>query len=259
MISAAGALWQKVLKKGGYEHHVFSLRDVSRLRSFSRIFKRIFKVIGLNPRIRPGRVFDFGFGGGIHLVQFALNNWECVGIDVSEEVLQRAQNFIKEIEKVSATDLKISLLAGDFFEYKPAKAEQYDLVYQVGVVEHFLDDAERLRALQKMFALSKPGGFVVSIVPSGIHPWRALMKEKNLGGYDIPEIDYNPELMMKELAQCGGRNIKVLPHNLGGYLRIKPGLIYKFIFYLLQLVPMSWLPARGAERHCGSFIGIAQK
>ena len=259
MTSAAGALWKKVLQKEGYEHHVFSLREVKKLKNFSRVFRRIFKTIGLNSRVKPGRVFDFGFGGGIHLVQFALNNWECAGIDVSEEVLKRAQNFIAEIEQVSGVRLKIKLLAGDFFEYLPSGNEQFDIVYQVGVIEHFLDDGERLKALQKMFEITKPRGFVLSIVPSGMHPLRQLMKEKNLGGYDIPEIDYTPELMADELEKCGGRKIAVLPHNLGGYLRMQPGLIYKIIFYLLQLIPLDWLPRKIAFRHCGSFIGIAQK
>jgi len=213
----------------------------------------------LNPGVKPGRVFDFGFGGGIHLVQFALNNWDCVGIDVSEEVLKRAQNFIAEIEKVSGANLKIKLLAGDFFEYLPSGNEQFDIVYQVGVIEHFLDENERLKALQKMFEITKPGGFILSIVPSGMHPLRQLMKEKNLGGYDIPEIDYTPELMAEELGKCGGRKITVLPHNLGGYLRLRPGLIYKIIFYLLQLASLDWLPKKIAFRHCGSIIGIAQK
>ena len=141
----------------------------------------------------------------------------------------------------------------------PSGNEQFDLVYQVGVIEHFLDEGERLKALQKMFEITGFGGFVLSIVPSGMHPLRQLMKEKNLGGYDIPEIDYTPELMVEELEKCGGRNIRVLPHNLGGYLRMRPGLFYKIIFYLLQLIPLDWLPRNIAFRHCGSFIGIAQK
>ena len=74
----------------------------------------------------------------------------------------------------------------------------------------FLDDKERINVLKKMFLMTKKNGYIVSIVPSGMHVFRKKMKEFNLGGYIIPEIDYTDVLMFKEMKMCGGEEIVIL-------------------------------------------------
>jgi len=256
--------WQKALQEEGYEHHLRDFQDCQKLKKFSRLWRRIFKITKIDPiasqKLR--KVCEVGCGGGKHLIPFALNSWQSVGIDCSKEVLERAANFSKEVSRVCRQNILIELILGDFLTYRPKEKEEFDLVYQIGVLEHFLDTEERLLALKKMFKITKPGGYVISIVPSGIHPLRAKMKKENLGGYNIPEIDYSPELISQELKNCGGKEIQIFGHNIFNYIFLK-GSEFKFfkkIFYLVwQAIPLSILPKKFVYRHSDALIGITKK
>lgn len=255
--------WQEALRESGYEHETLREGDYVRLKKFPRVWCRVFRALGLKPE-ELRRVFEAGCGGGKHLVPFALSGVECTGLDFSREVLARAGQYVDEVRALCKVSLDVNFIKNDFLTYKPEKTAIYDLVFHVGVIEHFCDDAERLTFLKNMFNLARHGGYVVSIVPSGTHPLRLKMKELKLGGYGIPEVDYTPDNMREELVNCGGMNVKVLPHNIFGYLLIDNScgivkFLQKLFFYSFQLIPAGFLPYNFAVRHAGALIGIARK
>lgn len=233
------------------------------MRKFSRVWRRILKHISEGILSAEDKsVFEFGCGGGKHLVQFLLNGWTAAGIDSSPEVLKRAENYLSQVKRACGFRKDFYLTLGDFLDYK--SENRYDIVFNVGVIEHFIDDFEREGALKKMFALAGEDGYIISIVPAGIHPLRRKMKEKRLGGYGIPEIDYAPEIMENEIRRCGGKNISVLPHNIMGYRLIddKKGFLRAvdlLLYYIFQIIPVVFLPKSFAYRHAMTLIGIAQK
>lgn len=254
--------WEDALKSQGYEHSIKNKDDCRRIKKFSRVWRRILKYIPENIRSAENKsVFEFGCGGGKHLAQFLLNGWQIAGIDCSPEVLRRAQNYLQEVKQVCECRKNFDLIYGDFLDYE--NNSQYDIVFNSGVIEHFLNDGEREKALKKMFEIAKNGGYVISIVPSGMHPIRQKMKEEKLGGYGIPEVDYTPEIMENEMRRCGGKDILVLPHNIMGYRAIddKKGvliLIDLFLYYIFQIIPAGFLPKWFAYRHAMTLIGIAK-
>lgn len=255
--------WKEALKDTGYEHDELGEGDCKKLRRFSRVWRRIFRFTKLKPN-ESLSVFEAGCGGAKHLIPFALSGAKCTGLDFSPEVLKRAQAYINEVEKFCGQKLNIELTEGDFLNYKSTDPNSYDLVFHSGVIEHFLDDAERLTFLKNMFTLARPGSYVISIVPSGTHPLRRRMKNEKLGGYGISEIDYNPENMREEFERCGGKDIQILPHNIFGYLLVLDStgikkIIQKLFFYFFQLIPVVFLPYNFAVRHSGTLIGIAKK
>ncbi|MDP3052553.1 MAG: class I SAM-dependent methyltransferase [bacterium] len=259
------AAWCEFLKEKGYEQHISKKGDYRKVRNFSRVWRRIFREIKLNPFFRNDlNIFEVGCGGGGQLMMFALNGWKCVGLDCSEEVLKRAGNYIQEASAIRKEDLNITLICEDFLNYKPSGGLKFDVVFHVGVLEHFLDESERLMFLKKMFDLSKPGGYIISIVPSGIHPLRQKMRQFKLGGYNIPEIDYNPSLITKEFKECGAEDIKILPHNILGYFLIDNknfiiNALRRIIYYFFQIIPSSGVPFNFALKHASTLIGIAKK
>lgn len=257
--------WRTGLEKTGYEHHVSDKRECEKLRRFSRVWRRVFKQIKLSPFLgNNSNIFEVGCGGGKHLMMFALNGWKCVGLDCSREVLERAKNYMREASDICKKNLDVNLICEDFLDYNPPGNLKFDVVFQVGVLEHFLDESERLAFLKKMFVLLKPGGYMISIVPSGVHPIRQKMKQLKLGGYDIPEIDYTPSLMKTELEKFDYQKIEVLPHNIFGYFLIdnRGGFLrtaMKIFYYLFQIIPVGILPYNFAARHASILISIAEK
>lgn len=256
--SNVAQMWKQELASGGYEGRVTNWFEYLNAIRLTRTWKKIFKVV----KLKPGTlVFEFGCGGGKHLVPLAARGYRCFGIDCSKEVIERCKNFIHDAEKYSKGNLNINIYEGDFASFN--LNETYDLVFNFGVIEHFLDRKERISLLKKMFNICKSGGYVVSVVPSGVHPLREKMKTKKLGGYSIPEIDYSPELMIQEMKEVGAEDIKVLPHNLFGYLLIDNKVsfltrIFNKSFYLfLQLLPE--FMTRRAFKHSFSLICIGRK
>ena len=190
---------------------------------------------------------------------------ECVGIDVSEAVLARARNYLEEIHQVCGLELNVTLMVKDLYDVDLSEmGGLFDLVFNFGVIEHILDDSARLRFLEKKYALTREGGYIVSIVPNGSHPLRNKMRQYNLGGYNIPEIDYNEHLMAEEFKAVGAKDITILAHNLFSYLLIENKNLFidslKKLSYLgMQAVPWSLLPPAFAYRQAGDLIGIARK
>jgi len=255
--------WVQELKDEGYEYHVRKAGDCRQLKP-SRVLNRILRQAQLRD-LKKVRVLEVGCGGGIQLAKLAALGCECTGIDISEEVLARAENFFKEIHNVCGLKLEIKLIAGDFYDLDQSKiGGLFDLVFNFGVIEHILNDAERLSFLKKKYELAKEGGYIVSMVPNGSHPLRKKMRAMKLGGYNIPEIDYDQHLMEEEFRAIGAKEIKILPHNLFGYLMIEKNnltsdLLYKIFYLGMQVVPWPILPQKLCYRHANSLIGIARK
>ena len=86
------------LKNEGYEHHVREAKDCRQL-ELSRVWKRIFKATQL-PKSTKLRILEVGCGGSLQLAKLASLGCECIGIDVSKEVLARAENYFNEIRTV---------------------------------------------------------------------------------------------------------------------------------------------------------------
>src|SRR3989442_2768821 len=120
-----------------------------------------------------------------------------------------------EAERLSGRRLSIRLHHGDFLDFR--SDEPHELVFNFGVIEHFLDDDERRRAVARMFSLCAPEGHVVSVVPSGTHPLRARMRAEGLGGYRVPEMDYTPALLEAEMRAAAPSYVRYIPHNPFGY------------------------------------------
>jgi SAM-dependent methyltransferase len=255
--------WVKELRDEGYEYHIRAPKDCRQLK-LSRVWHRIFKETQLSKSGKL-RILEVGCGGGIQLAKLAAMGCECVGIDVSREVLARAENYFGEIRGVCGQELDIKLIAADFYDVGQTElGGGFDLVFNFGVIEHILDESARLKFLQKKYELTKDGGYIVSMVPNGYHPLRDKMKRMNLGGYNIPEIDYDQHLMEEEFKAIGAKQIIILPHNLFIYLLIERknlviDLLKKLIYLGVQVAPWAFLPQGFCYRHAGSLIGIGRK
>lgn len=258
--------WVKALENSGYEHHVKGIWQRIKIKRFSRIWRIIFKRLKYDFLDVKGKksCFEVGCGGGIHLASFVANGWNCVGLDCSKEVIERAKNYLDEVMVSFRCDTSVKFIAADFFDYNPGPGESYDLVFHAGVLEHFIDDKERQFFLNKMFSLAKPGGYVISLVPSGVHLLREKMRKEGLGGYFIPEIDYSPEIIKSEFEASGAKKVIIFPHNLFNYLVMDdyPKLekfFRKSVYYLFQLFPKFLFTDKFLFRHSTTLVGIAQK
>lgn len=230
-----------------------------RILRLSRAWRRILRHLRIVP---PGPVLEAGCGWGARIIPLARRGFRVTGIDCSLAALREGQRIIRTLPPDADFRGKVSLVCGDFLE--GCLRGGFALVFHQGVAEHYLAEEDRLAFLSGMFALAAEGGYVVAVVPSGVHPCRRRFKEEKLGGYDIPEIDYSPAALRAEAEKCGGSEVAVLPHNIMGYLEALPAgplrrRARRAVYLLFQLIPPGWLGRSFRERHAYSFICIARK
>ena len=254
--------WRAELRDTGYETPRVGARDCARMLLLSRVWRRVLRHTALG-RSHDVTALEFGVGGGDQLVPLYMRGWQCVGVDCSADVVRRAEEYVRRVEARCRPKGAINFVVADFLEF-PVAGKGFDIVFQFGVLEHFLDDAERSSYLGKMFEQTRPGGWVVSYVPNGLHPARRRQKEQHLGGYNIPEIDYTAASAASELIGCRGEAVTVLPHNLFGYLLLTQdsGLHNRLrrMAYLLAQTPLSLLlPRQVKERHAYWLLCFARK
>ncbi|MFC1490475.1 class I SAM-dependent methyltransferase [Candidatus Latescibacterota bacterium] len=256
------ARWINELKEKGYEPPVINGWSRFRIKYLSRTWRRILKECGLK-RNSGMKALEFGVGGGEQLVPLYANGWNCVGIDCSEDVIERGTQYVKSVNTLFPDCGSIEFQTMDFLDFNQ-KNDLFDITFQFGVLEHFLNEDERKKYLRKMFDCTRPGGFIISCVPNGRHYYRTEQRSKNLGGYNIPEIDYSADLMKREFEQCGASAIKVLPLNLFGYLNIIPApfpvnRLLSVIYVIFQFPLFEYLPFTFREKHAYLLAAIAQK
>ncbi|MEK7476861.1 MAG: methyltransferase domain-containing protein [Candidatus Coatesbacteria bacterium] len=261
-MSSAAARWRRALKSGGYDAPPVTRLTGLRFAVLSRAWRRILRHTGLG-RTGAVRALEVGCAGGQQCIRLFANGWHCVGLDLSPEVIGRARLYARRVKQVLAPRGSMRFVVGDFMTWRPP-ARRFDLVFHVGVLEHFLDRRRRLAFLRRMFLMARPGGWVMSMVPNGLHVMRAEQRRKGLGGYNVPEIDYSSRLVAREMEQCGAAHVEVLHHNVFGYLRIKPsrGLMKPArlaAYGLLQAFPWRVMPRAFLDRHAYWLIGLGRK
>ncbi len=262
MNGTTGLLWQEALREGGYEHHAPLKSDYHKAKRFTRCWRKILGIIGLTPSsLKNMSILEVGCGGGYQLAQFAVNGCLCVGIDCSQEVLKRADGYISELLGFSKEELDIKFICEDILKFDQFD-EQFDIVFQFSILEHFLEKRDRLNVLSKMFKMTKPGGWIISLVPNGIQPLRGKMKENKLGGYNIPEVDYDAESLSSEMNTVEEGQVLVVPHDIFGYLGIINDMFYVpriLFYYLFQLVPIFLISKEYVFKHSQVLIAIKRK
>jgi len=248
--------WEALLSEGDAYHR--NTDDPGELRRCSRMTRKLrffLRQTGLRP---PADVFEFGCGNGNQLIPLALAGYRCTGVDVSERALKNMTDSLAVLGKMLGRKLFIEAVHADFINCRPEGL--FDLVFHVGVLEHFLDTHTRHSYLLHMFDLARPGGHVVHAVPNGVHPLRALQRSQRWS-YEVPEMDYSVESLAEELVSCGGQEVRVFPWNMYGYELIRPQVPIwrKMRYYAWQLLPFEWLPRRLSSVEGYWLAGFARK
>jgi SAM-dependent methyltransferase len=113
----------------------------------------------------PGRLLDLGCGTGRLCLHFAAKGYECVGVDLSDEMLARAKDNLHApavppaaryaVRYVAANVADPDLLAGETFDYAAC------LFSTLGMVR---GAENRVRVVANAFRLLRPGGrFVLHV------------------------------------------------------------------------------------------------
>ncbi len=155
------------------------LYDPKKKSLFSRIeefaintyFSDVFvKAILSASKIKSGKIFEPGSGGGMACAKFAQKGFEIISMDLSENALKKG----KELFNFLSLDGKFTL--GDLFNL-PIKNNQFDVVFNQGVMEHFrLAKMDAPAGVKEMMRVLKKDGTLVILVPAYFSPLYFIYK-----------------------------------------------------------------------------------
>lgn len=260
MTSKVADQWVQVLGEESWDDDIHDAREYARRTQLARLWDRIVDVRQLAPN---ARILEVGCGSGNQLVPFAARGFQTTGLDVSPAALERFRKILAGLNRFRSKSLPVSLLQGDFVQMRPTDA--FALVFSFGVIEHFLDRAERLEFLRHMLDWTSPGGVSVNFVPNGMQPLRQEMRERKLGGYNIPEIDYSIQSLGQDMHDAGWINPRVLPLDLFAYRLVLPTSsmlerpFYRTLNLLFKILPQRFLSPAFGERHAYLLASVAER
>lgn len=252
--------WVEVLEKEKWDDEIQSAADYARYTRLPRWWKWVYDLERLP---HSAKILEVGCGSGAQLIPLAARGFQTTGIDVSPDALERFRKILAGLNKFRSEPLPVTLQGGDFAQVQPIP--EFAIVFSFGVIEHFLNRDERLEFLRQKFRWTAPGGVCISCVPNGRHPLRQLMREKKLGGYNIPEIDYSVETMCQDMRDAGFVNPRVVPWEPFGYRlvltppRTATWKSYRALNLLFKVIPQNLLPLSFRERHAYILSSVADK
>ena|GEM_PF-2752617 len=164
------------------------------------------------PGFSGGKILDVGCGHGMMMEHFRRSGNQVYGIDITSQSIQH--NLLQGLTALEADARRI-----------PFKDGTFDLVYSLGVIEHF-DDTQT--ALHEQVRVCKPGGCVVAVVPILVTPLcpAAIGFELVARPEHSLQVTYGKAYTKSKLAgmlaAAGCREIRVEPYYGSAFLRALP-------------------------------------
>ena len=118
-------------------------------------FQTLEEVIG---KLKNKQILDVGSGTAIASAYFAQMGAEVTLIDISKKALAFGRKYFR-YKNIRGKFLRQNAFNMQF------SANYFDVVWNGGVIEHFVD-ADKLLMIQKMWRLVKPGGLLLITAPN---------------------------------------------------------------------------------------------
>ena len=118
-------------------------------------FQTLEEVIG---GLKNKRILDVGSGTAIASAYFAQKGAELTLIDISKKALAFGRKYFHH-KNIRGKFLRQNAFSMQF------PANSFDVVWNGGVIEHFVD-ADKLLMIQKMWQLVRPGGLLLITAPN---------------------------------------------------------------------------------------------
>lgn len=167
-------------------------------------------------------ILEIGCGDGLVLEKFSeiYNDINTTGIDISEYAIKSAIN-----KKIKNSSFEI----GDARNLK-INDNIYDLVYSIGLIEHFKEFEDVMKCIEEKKRVLKKGGIAVIMVPNKLsfgRTQRKILESLNKWPFGFQQ-EFSPRELKKMMEDAGFTNIQVTSYNV-----YKPNKINSFYFIWL--------------------------
>jgi 2-polyprenyl-3-methyl-5-hydroxy-6-metoxy-1,4-benzoquinol methylase len=179
----------------------------------------------------PAKLLDLGCGTGWTSIFFAKRGYEVIGLDISEEAINYA-NEIKEKERIN----NLNFVVGDYENI--TYDNEFDCIIFYDSLHHSNNEQ---KAVFMAYNALKPGGICITSEP-GLWHNKTQKSIKVVKMYDVNERDMSPKKIIRAGRKAGFRTFRIYPqlNHLSLALYKKPfqipvsnfiKLIFKFNFF----------------------------
>ncbi|MEM2001947.1 MAG: methyltransferase domain-containing protein [Candidatus Bathyarchaeia archaeon] len=177
-------------------------------------------------------------------------------LDYSNEALEFAKMVAQELQK-RGKQFEVTFIRDNLESL--TLQEQFDIVTNEGVLEHWFTFEERKNILSEMSRVTKPGGTVIIWVPNIHNPlYRRWIKKYA----EVPERAFSVAELETLFTEVGLEKIKVFPVRayqftlLSRFKFIKPLGVY---FWLLEMIVPGWILKGYLSRFGYQLVAIGRK
>ncbi len=186
---------------------------------------------------RDMAVFEAGSGPAHDSVVFAEKGARVTAFDQSETALRLGKS------EYASLGLSLKTIHGDLKSI-PVDDNQYDLVWNAGVLEHF-KPGDDLHVLKEMMRITKPDGMVFSIVPNRFYFLYQLHLRRNRAnrqyGY---ERAFTRCSLMRLFREAGLRDL----HASGDFIHPDPSFLLPYTGTLSKIFRTTLSPLENSNR-----------
>lgn len=205
MNQEVGKNWDTLIQK----EDIYCLKHENK-RFFENFIKSEFirKIVYSVPITGEEKILEAGCGSGKFSIVLAILGCEVTAMDYSAKIVKNVEGFVK-IAETYFGKLRVNVEQGNI-EAMKYEDNCFDVVFNVGVVEHWLDDSERIAVIREMVRVVRPRGEVVIMVPNGKHPFHNWWVFSKYPGYTSapPMFNYNTDLLKRDMEKAGLKDIQ---------------------------------------------------
>lgn len=152
---------------------------------------------------RETKILEVGAGGS-HTLSALAGRRACIGIGVEPDVA----GIRKTLQLAEQESGQIHMVRGDGF-FLPFSDREFDVVYSLGLVEHFEPDQSDA-LIAEHARVCKPGGKVIVAVPNLLNFPHTLRKAWLQNAYQFaPERSLTPRALRKAMTAAGFRSLRL--------------------------------------------------
>lgn len=206
--------WDKIFQTHNLSYKFKSLEEIKQTvegEKTGNLIKRMLEYSGIKP---PGKVLEVGFGSGKRSLAFAMLGFDVTAIDYSDYIIANINQALK-LGAEYFGNIRLKIVKNDAINLS-FNRNYFDLVFNEGVVEHWLERKDRLKVIREMYRVTKYNGTVCITVPNGKHFldwWWDLTKYP--GFTHLPMFHYGYKELKKEMENVGLKDVRIFGFEKG--------------------------------------------
>lgn len=164
MTDDVGTKWEILLNE---RTDIYHSRELLVKKYFERkLENRFVKEILKYSADKHSCILEAGCGSGYTAIALAILGKNVTVLDISQRVLDGV-NYAKLFAEKYYGKLRIETIKGDLKNLNELIInKKYDIVFNHGVIEHWLNDTDRIDVLTEMCGVTKQNGYLIIAVPN---------------------------------------------------------------------------------------------